>query len=111
MFACFGSKKKVLQNEIFDLLDQNGDEIVSLSELVIVAKHLHKADIGRAQVYLETLQMTEPVEHIINQLGTNKVYRKQLKQLYARVSPDVWVQKIIPELKRAEIRRLQGYVN
>ena len=109
LFNCFGNKKKVqVQNEIFDLMDQDGDNKITLAELQIVAKYVHAADVQRAKSYWETLKLTQPVDHVTKIVGTKNVYKRHLKEMYPRVQPDVWCNNILPDLKRAEINRLKS---
>ena len=108
---CTKNKAKIqVQNEIFDLMDENGDNKVEQYELQIVAKHVWEADIARAQMYLNQLRSTQPLAHVTKILGTSNVYKRHLKQLYPRVSHNVWVNVVIPELERKEINRLSAKV-
>ncbi len=103
---CFKSKIKPVQDEIFDLMDMNGDNVVGKNEVALVAKYVLEADIERAQIYLQSLQTSDPVKHIEKYVGKT-VTKTELKQLYPRVGHEIWLNQILPELKRKEIQRLK----
>ena len=103
---CFKSKIKPVQDEIFDLMDMNGDNVVGAQEVALVAQYVLQADIDRAQIYLDSLQVADPVKHIKKYVGKT-VTKTELKQLYPRVKHEIWVNQILPELKKKEIQRLK----
>ena len=72
---CFGNKKvNIIKNEIFDLMDTNGDDKLSKEELGIVARHIWQADIQSAQNYVTQLQTRDPVDHLHLLLSTKKQF-------------------------------------
>ena len=73
-----------------------------------VSKFVLEADIERAQIYL-TLKAEDPVKHIQKLVG-KRVTKAELKQLYPRVKHEIWVNQILPALKRKEIDRLRQTV-
>lgn len=103
---CFKSKIKPVQDEIFDLLDVNGDNLVGKKEVSVVAKYVLEADIKRAETILASLKIIDPVKHIEKYVGKT-VTKSELKVLYPRVEHDIWVNQVLPELKRQEIQRLK----
>ncbi len=105
---CFKSSVKPVQNEIFDLMDMDGDDMVSKDELSVVSRYVLDADIERARVYLESLKVREPVKHVTGLLGTQKVYKKHLKVLYPKLHHDVWVEQVLPALRKKELERLSN---
>lgn len=104
---CFKSKIKPVQDEIFDLMDMNGDNMVGKQEVQLVAKYVHQADVERARIYLESLKVADPVKHIEKYVGKT-ITKAELKHLYPRVQHDIWVNQILPELKKKEIERLRA---
>tara|TARA_B100001027_G_C16210721_1_gene305003 strand:+ start:193 stop:519 length:327 start_codon:yes stop_codon:yes gene_type:complete len=104
--SCFKSKVKPVQNEIFDLMDMNGDNVVGKNEIALVAKFVLQADIERAQIYLESLKVADPVKHIEKYVGKT-VTKAELRHLYPRVDHNIWINQILPQLKRKEIERLK----
>ena len=109
---CFNNKKiNVVKNEIFDLMDTNGDDKLSKEELGIVAKHIWTADIQSAKNYVTQLQVRDPVDHVHLLLNTKKATKSHLKNLYGRLSHDKWRDEVLPELQRAELKRLNKVVS
>lgn len=104
---CFKSKIKPVQDEIFDLMDMNGDNVVGKKEVELVAQYVLQADIERARIYLQSLETSNAVKHIEKYVGTT-VTKTELKQLYPRVKHEIWVNQILPELKKKEIERLRA---
>ncbi len=104
--GCLKSKVKPVQDEIFDLMDMNGDNVVGKNEVALVAKYVLNADIERARIYLQSLQVADPVKHIEKYVG-KQVTKAELKSLYPRVKHEIWVNQILPELKKKEIDRLR----
>lgn len=105
---CFKSSVKPVQNEIFDLMDMDGDDMVAKDELSVVSRYVLDADIERARVYLEGLKAREPVKHVTGLLGTQKVYKKHLKVLYPKLHHEVWVEQVLPDLRKKELERLSN---
>ena len=105
---CFKSSVKPVQNEIFDLMDMDGDDMVTKDELSVVSRYVLDADIERARVYLEGLRAREPVKYVTGLLGTQKVYKKHLKVLYPKLHHDVWVEQVLPALRKKELERLSN---
>ena len=103
---CFKSSVKPVQNEIFDLMDMDGDNIITKDELSVVSRYVLDADMERARVYLEGLRAREPVKYVIGLLGTQKVYKRHLKVLYPKLHHDVWVEQVLPALRKKELERL-----
>ena len=105
--SCFKSKVKPVQDEIFDLMDMNGDNIVGKNEVELVATFVLQADIERARIYLESLKVSDPVKHIEKYVGKT-VTKAELKHLYPRINHEIWVNQILPQLKKKEIERLRN---
>ena len=109
---CFGNKKvNVIKNEIFDLMDTNGDDKLSKEELGIVARHIWQADIQSAQNYVTQLQTRDPVDHLHLLLSTKKPTKSHLKSLYGRLPHSKWADEVLPELQREELKRLNKVVS
>ena len=109
---CFGSKKvTVLKNEIFDLMDTNGDNKLSKEELGIVAKHIWNHDILQAKNYVTKLQVRDPVDHVHLLLNTKNATKSHLKSLYGRLPHEKWADEVLPEMQRAELGRLKKVVS
>lgn len=109
---CFGSKKvTILKNEIFDLMDTNGDDKLSKEELGIVSRHIWEHDIQQAENYVTTLQVKKPVDHVLGLLNTKNPSKKHLKSLYGRLPHDKWKDEVLPEMQRAELQRLNRVVS
>lgn len=109
---CFGSKKiNILKNEIFDLMDTNGDDNLSKEELGIVSRHIWEHDIQQAKNYVTKLQVRDPVDHLHLLLNTKKPSKKHLKSLYGRLPHDKWADEVLPELQRSELKRLNRVVS
>lgn len=106
---CFGNKKvAALKNEVFDLMDTNGDDKLSKDELGIVSKHIWEADIRDAENYVNALKLKNPVTHVHGLLNTKTPSKRHLKSLYGRLPYSTWKDVVIPELQRKEIERLHG---
>lgn len=105
---CFKSSVKPIQNEVFDLMDANGDETVGTQELQVVAKYILEADIERAEIALASLKVRQPDKYVQQLLNTTKIKKKHLKILYPKVQHDIWVNNILPELRKKEIDRLNS---
>lgn len=86
-------------------MDIDGDNSVGPKEVELVAKFVLEADIERAQIYLDSLKAEDPVKHMQKLVGKN-VTKAELKKLYPRVKHEIWVNQILPALKRKEIDRL-----
>ncbi len=87
-------------------MDMNGDNVVGKNEIALVAKFVLQADIERAQIYLESLKVADPVKHIEKYVGKT-VTKAELRHLYPRVDHNIWINQILPQLKRKEIERLK----
>ena len=109
---CFGNKKvNILKNEIFDLMDTNGDDKLSKEELGIVSRHIWEHDIQQAENYVTQLQTRDPVDHLHLLLSTKNPSKKHLKSLYGRLPHDKWKDEVLPEMQRAELQRLNRVVS
>ena len=84
---------------------------LSKEELGIVAKHIWTADIQSAKNYVTQLQVRDPVDHVHLLLGTKKATKSHLKSLYGRLPHNKWADEVLPELQRAELKRLNKIVS
>lgn len=109
---CFRNKKvNVVQNQVFDLMDADGDAKLSTKELAIVAKHMLAHDIQQAKEYVVRLQHRNPIQHLQQLIKTKTPTKKHLKMVYGRMPHSTWQDIILPELQRAECQRLNNVVN
>jgi len=106
-----GSKKnlKKIHNSAYDLVDSDGDYIISKNELKNLSKLLLEIHIKREQERLSRLTSLESNKYIYDFLdlkeGSN-ITKKKFSKLAYSVSPTVWEEVILPELRQAEIKRL-----
>jgi hypothetical protein len=106
MFSCLQKKSKVT-DEVWDLMDNNGDNIVNARELSIVAQFFHRAAIEDLENTLVILKATDPVQHVLGIAGRkNKLRLVDFKRLQYSIPTAVWKLQILPVLRRAEVDRL-----
>lgn len=103
------SKKKKIYNNVFDLVDTDGDYTVSSNELKNLSKMLLEIHVKREEERLNRLKSYDSNKYIYNVLdikeGSN-LNRKKFQKLACSVSPTVWEEVILPELRQLEIKRL-----
>lgn len=108
MNLCCKSKAKIqLTNEVFDLMDADGDSKVSEDELVIVAKYIHQSAVDAAVVHLEQLKQMDCVAYVHQLAGKKNLKIKDFAKLQFMVPRQVWLTQVLPELRKKEINRLQ----
>ena len=111
---CFKSKIKSKtrleeqQDEIFDLLDKDGDNTLEANEVEYIAKKILEEEITETKARLSMLSSENPVSHLERIVKTKTITKKELKKVYAMVPHRVWINEILPELRRKEIEKLQS---
>ena len=108
MFNCFKTKSKV-SVEVWDLMDSDGDNVVSTHELNVVAPYFHDAAIKDLENTLGILKATPAVQHVLQIAGRkDKLFIKDFKRLQYNLPVSVWKQQVLPALRQAEVNRLLG---
>ena len=104
-------RKKVSQvtNEVFDLMDSDGDNYVGEDELACVAKYIHEAAVNSATLHLEQLKQKDCVNYVLGLAGKKKLKIKDFNSLQHMVPRQVWMEKVLPELRKKEVIRLSAY--
>lgn len=110
MNLCCQSKAKTqITNEVFDLMDADGDSKVNENELAIVAKYIHQAAVDAAALHLEQLKQMDCVAYVHQLAGKKKLKIKDFAKLQFMVPRQVWMTQVLPELRKKEVNRLQSY--
>jgi len=104
---CFGKKDKVSQ-EIFDLMDADGDQKVSAEELRFVAGVVHNHAVLKARAELHSLESSDSIEHLQRVLGKKTLRLRDIVKIKYMVPTDVWQYQLTAGLKKLEIERLRS---
>lgn len=112
--GCFQSKQKIkiksTYNNIWDLLDTDGDFLVAADELQAVSKHLHDFQIQCCEEDLKILKSKDPTEYVLSILGKDNkdlLTRSDFKKFATMLPFSKWHSEILPLLRRKEIERLR----
>ena len=103
------NKKRKIYNNVFDLVDTDGDYSISDTELSNLSKLLLEIHIKREEERLNRLKTYDSNKYIYNVLDLKdktKLNRKSFQKLACSVSPTVWEEIILPELRQLEIKRV-----
>tara|TARA_E500000331_G_scaffold329264_1_gene349702 strand:- start:1070 stop:1441 length:372 start_codon:yes stop_codon:yes gene_type:complete len=109
---CFKSKNKIKsrleeqQDEIFDLLDQDGDFKLQENEIDYIAKKLLEEEVTEATARLSMLRAENPVQHLKRIVKSKEITKKGLKKIYAMIPHRVWANDILPHLRKQEMVKL-----
>ena len=106
MFACFRKSDKINVTEALDLIDTDGNNVLSQNEVELIAHYIHHQAIENAQSALQSLQRQKP-KHYLKTIVGKTVSKAELRELQHYLPESTWKNLIIPELKRREIQRLQ----
>lgn len=106
-----GNKKnlKKIHNSAYDLVDSDGDYVISKDELKNLSKLLLEVHVKREEERLNRLRSLDSNKYIYDFLDLkdgSKITKKKFNKLAYSVSPTVWEEIILPELRQAEIKRL-----
>jgi len=104
---CFRSKHKVNQ-QIFDLMDVDGDNKVTDEEIRYVAGFVQNHAVLRAQAELQRLRTTDSMEYLQGILQKKVLRLRDIAKIKYMVPSEVWQYQIIPGLKAREIERLKS---
>jgi len=97
------------QNRAWDLMDRDGDNKVSPKELETIATILHQKRIDDITTSLKIVSSTSSVEYVlqlVNKKPTDKIIRRDFKQIIGNVPFSTWHDEILPALRRQEIQHL-----
>lgn len=94
------------QDEIFDLLDQDGDDKLQANEVEYIAKKLLEEEVTEATARLTMLKAENPVQHLKRILKTKEITKKGLKRIYAMIPHRIWINDILPHLRRQQMVKL-----
>ena len=111
--GCFISKKKkqvqATYQQIWDLLDSNGDSKVSPEELDAISKIVHNYKVEQCKTACELLRHTDATLYTLSLVGKSKgddLMKKHLKILAAALPFEIWHNRVLPLLREKEITRL-----
>ena len=96
------------QDEIFDLLDQDGDDKLQSNEVEYIAKKLLEEEVTEATARLTMLKAENPVQHFKRIVKSKTITKKELKKIYAMIPHRVWINDILPHLRKKELQKLQS---
>ena len=103
---CF--RKHKVNQEVFDLMDRDGDNRVTDEELRYVAGFVQNHAVLRAQAELRVLKNSDSVEHLQRVLGKKVLRLRDIAKIKYMVPSDVWQYSVLPGLKTREIERLKS---
>tara|TARA_S200000501_G_scaffold93697_1_gene87040 strand:+ start:90 stop:458 length:369 start_codon:yes stop_codon:yes gene_type:complete len=110
--SCKNAKvRKQVHTNAFDLIDSDGDYKLSAEEIQSVSKIIHEHHTSLQQQYLDKLKLNDGTEYIYNLLNkkmNSTLTKKDFKKLAFSISTEVWIQQILPLLRKKEITRLQN---
>ena len=114
---CFRSSNKVKstieeqQDEIFDLLDQDGDDTLQSNEIEYIAKKLLEEEVTEATARLTMLKAEDPVQHFKRIVKSKTITKKILKNIYPKIPHRIWINDILPHLRKRELAKLTKLTN
>lgn len=95
--------------QIWDLLDSNGDSKVSPEELNAISKIVHNYKVEQCKTACELLRQTDATLYTLSLVGKSKgdtIMKKHLKILAAALPFEIWHNRVLPLLREKEITRL-----
>ena len=102
---------KEIHNKGFDLIDNNGDQLLHKNEIELIAEWFHKFMIIMSQKNHDCLKKKDPQRFLYETLNTmygKPIQRKQFNKLALMIPNHKWQTELLPLLRTREIERLKN---